>query len=303
MTMAEIEQRGAHLDPGEKVRIIPDLPFAEYCAIPAMNISTLLKFVGRTDCGAKWVLDHDRAETDALLVGHAAHAAILEPDVFADIYAIAPAFGDLRTKAAKEARADWELANAGKAHLTSDQAAEVAAMKQALDECQDPEIRELFDGDGQNELSGLFRDEATQVLCKFRIDRATLLHGYRVLLDLKTDKDITDRGIETSFGQYRYHVRMAWYMDAMSLVKPTDWMGVWVWLGKPVVKDGQPSEAYEVRATQIDEEHYDEGRKVYRECLDRYARCQSSGIWRSFRHGIEVVNPPPWAYRAKGLIA
>lgn len=289
--------------------LVPGLPFADYCDLPAVNISTLLQFVGRTDYGAKWKIDHPSTETESLLIGHAAHAAILEPAVFAALYSSQPDFGDLRTKAAKELRDAWLAANAGKVSLPANDAAHVKAMKAAIDACRDPEIREMFDGPGQNELTIIWREQITGLglICKARIDRLTTLHGYSVIIDLKTDKGITSRELATSIGEYNYHARMAWYMDAMDIAKkainpaapPTDWLAVWVWLMKPAIdtKTGVAKEAYEVRATQCDESAFTEGRALYRHCFDRYSECVKSGKWSSFPNGIDVVNPPIWAFK------
>jgi len=285
------------LDAGKPAAIHAGISFGEYVGIPAINVSTLLYFAGRTDKGAHWKMTHPGEETKARLIGHAAHTAILEPDIYGNLYCTTPPFGDLRSPRNREARDAWLAENADKACLTEEQAAQIGGMANALDSCQDPEIRELMDGAGQNELTIVWRDPATGLLCKGRIDRLTRLHGGPVLLDLKTDRGIADHEIERSLGSYGYHVRAAWYMDALNLVKPTPWRYIWLWLLSPTFKDGVAQEAYEVRATECDDHAYAEGRAAWRQYLDRYARCLETGQWPSYRHGIEVVNPPRWAYR------
>lgn len=277
---------------GQRARLIPGLPFREYVALPAVNISTLLKFLGHTDAKAKRLIECPRPESRAQLVGHAVHAAILEPEVFETMYSTEPVFPDLRTKAGRDAKAEWKAAHADQATLPPEDYAAVVAMRDALAASDDPEIRELFDGKGQNELTVVARDEETGLLLKGRIDRLTALHGYPTVIDLKTADGLSDFSISSDLAEWKYHIRLAWYIHLLSLIKPADWLGVFIWLDK--------TPPHECRATQLDEHCYEDGNQAARHCLDRYAACVASGQWKSHRHGIEVVNPRNYALMFAG---
>lgn len=270
-------------------QLVPGMSFADYTAMDAVNVSTLLHFYGRTDLAARARIEAPRTETDSFLIGHALHAAILEPAVFEAMYSTMPPFPDLRTKAGREARDKWLTEHADTANLTTEQYAAVLAMRESVRTSTDSEIRGLLDGAGQNELTATWTDGATGLKCKARIDRQTVWRGYPTILDLKTDRDISDRGVETAISKYNYHVRLAWYMDALSLVKPAHWRAVYLWISN------EPP--YECRATECDDHAYDEGRKAYRALLDRYAHCRTTGEWASYTPGIQVINPARWAYR------
>lgn len=277
------------LPPDKQAALFPGVSFADYCAIPAVNISSLLKLSGVTDCFGKWAMDHPGEETRALRVGHALHASVLEPEVFASMYCAMPEFGDLRTTKARDAKAVWAGEHQGFVHMKPDEYADAIGMRDRLAQSQDPEIIDLMTGPGLNELTILFIDPVTKLLCKARLDRTTLHYGYNTLLDLKTGESIYDRDIETELAARSYHVRLAWYMDALAMVHPGEWMAVLLWCySRP---------PYECRATQCDEHAYTEGRAAYRVLLDRYAKCVETGIWPSFRPGIAVINPAKWAYR------
>lgn len=288
-TPTQVQGPQGVLADGQRAKLLTALTFAEYEALPGVNISTLLLLQGKTDAAAHWEITHPRPDTEALALGSAVHAAILEPTVFETMYCTQPAFGDLRSPANKKAKIEWEEAHADTVNLNTEQYATVLAVRANLATCNDPEIREMMDGPGQNEIGILFRDEPTNLLCKGRIDRITMLHGWPTIVEVKTTRCLLDRFIETELGEKHYHIRLAWYMDALSMIRPAEWLTVYLWLGT--------SEPNEVRTTQCDDHAYAEGRAVYRHLLDRYAKCQASGDWPSFRHGIEVINPPRWAYR------
>ena len=277
------------LPTAEGAELKTGLSFADYLAIDAVNVSTLLHFLDNTDKMAQWEIRKPKKETDSQLFGHAVHAAILEPTTFDDLYTQMPSFGDLRTKAGREARDEWAERNIGKAQVPGEMYARVLETRDLVLKSPDPELRELFAGPGQNELTILFRDEQTDLPCKARVDRITTLHGWPVLIDIKTAKAMGNYALEKDLAQWNYHVRLAWYMDALSRVKPADWMTVFVWISN--------SGPCEVRMSQCDDPVWEEGRAAYRHCLERYARCVESGQWDSYAPGIEVVNPPRWAYR------
>lgn len=271
------------------------IPFANYCNVKAVNVSTLLLYAGVTPEEGRFEELHPKKDTTSLVKGHATHAAVLEPNVFADTYCCMPSFGDRRTNAAKAAEAEWLRANGDKIALTeAENDAALGASKRLL---ESPITHDLFTGLGQNEVSVFWTDKATGLKCKARLDRLTEWHGYQTLADIKTAYDISDRGIATAIGEYRYPTRMAWYSDALALIRPAEWRVVFAWA------KNKPS--YEVRVTECDEDAMTEGRAQYRALLDLYAECLAADKWPSYPEGIEVVNPPRWYYtytQPKGIL-
>jgi hypothetical protein len=268
-------------------KLTPGLSFADYCKIEAVNVSTLLKLRDVTPEEGQYAMTHDIDDTTSLVKGHAAHAALLEPAVFESLYCCQPDFGDGRTTAAKTAKAAWLEANAGKIPLTQDENAAAIGMRDKV--LGRPFLKEFFSGPGQNELTLTWVDETTGLPCKARVDRITQAYGYQTLIDFKTARCLADFAIGKAQAEYAYHIRMAWYVDALNLVRPSEWRPVLVWACN------EPPHV--VRATEMDDDPIVEGRAVYRELLDLYAACKKSGQWPGFADGVEVVNIPPWAYR------
>jgi len=271
----------------DKPKIIPSLSFAAYCDMDAVNVSKLLTLAKQTPAAAYYEMTHPEDDTTSLAKGHATHAAILEPKVFESLYACMPLCGDFRTKAARQLRDAWLAVNGNKIILTPEENAATLAMRDAV--LGNPFLKEFFSGAGQNELTLTWTDKATGLKCKARLDRLTEAYAYQTLLDFKTGRNIADYGIEKAQADYGYHIRMAWYSDALAGIHPAEWRAVFVW-----VCSAPP---YECRATELDPDWIEEGRAGCRRLLDLYAQCKASGNWPSYPAGIEVVNLPQWARR------
>jgi hypothetical protein len=270
-----------------KPKIIPKMPFDEYCRIDAVNVSTLLLLAGTTPESAHHRMLTGGDETEATLRGHATHAAVLEPDVFDALYARQPEFGDCRTKGNRDKRDQWRESHAHSILLDADEYDLCCLIRDRLK--QTPHLNALFSGPGQNEITILWRDEPTGLACKGRIDRLTTYMSWQTLIDLKTARSIGDHDISKSIAMYHYHTRLAWYMDSLNAIKRSEWRPVIVW--------ACTAAPYEQRATEFDDCDIDEGRMEYRTLLDQYAKCKAENIWPTYPAGIDVLGLPRWAYK------
>jgi hypothetical protein len=221
-------------------------------------------------------------ETPALILGKALHARVLEPDTYSARFAVAPKV-DRRTKAGKQAWQEFTDAHPGATILPEDDAAAVENMAAAID--AHPLGQYLFKN-GAAELTGLYRDPSTQVLCKFRPDYCREQDG--MLLDLKTTLDASPAAFERSIQQYGYHFQAAMYWHGFSRVT-----------GRPakdflfVVVEKQPP--YAVSVYRIEEQSLNVGRRQYRKALEAYAPCLDSGLWPAYSDHVEAISLPAWA--------
>lgn len=145
----------------------------------------------------------ERAPTQAMKTGTAIHTAILEPDRFAAAYHVADA-KDRRAKAWKEA---VEKYGDEYVLLPSEHESIVAVQNAALSR---PEVKRLAHAPGWPELSAFATDPVTGVLVRCRYD---LLAKAAFAVDLKTARDVFERGFARSCATYRYHVQVALYSD------------------------------------------------------------------------------------------
>jgi len=266
---------------------VVQISFAEYCDLRRVNATTLLTYAGRSAEEARHEQLFPKDDTESLVKGHAAHAALLEPDVFAKLYATMPNFGDYRTKAAKEKRAAWEKEHQNSISINEEQHATAVSIRDRI--LADPELRQLFDGPGKNESTILWTDEETGLECKARTDRLTIFKGYQILIDLKTARNITDYGCQSAMADLGYAVRMAFYRDALDLVQPADWRVALVWaLNTP---------PYTYRMTELMDEDLAEGRAAYRHYLNLHAECLANDAWPGYPIGFEPLGLPPRGFR------
>jgi len=268
-----------------KPEIKMGLSFADYCQIDAVNATKLLNMIGNTPAMARWLCDHDE-ETEALVRGHAAHSALLQPEVFATLYAKKPGF-NRRTNAGKEEEAAWDEAHKGNVTVPEPDHELALILRDKI--LKTPHMAELFGGAGQNEVTILWTDKETGLDCKARVDRLTEYHGYQMLVDYKTTRSTDDYHLMKTIADLQYHARMAFYMDALNVVHATEWRVVLAWACTVA--------PYEMRLTEFLDNDMDEGRAVYRHCLTRYAECMKSGEWPSYAAGIEPLGLPRWAYK------
>ncbi len=307
-----------------KPGLIADLPNADYHAGPGVSKSQLdlvAKCPGLLAWSAKAPRDDEaRAAVD---IGTALHALLLEPDKFADGYAVefAPPETALVTidqlkaymdangieyaaKDSKGALTEKLLAAApdapvierlralhahetrGRVILSEAEFRKLHLMRDSV--LAHPFARALVQSPGLVEPSIYWRDPDTKVLCRMRPDKiANLRNGRRFLLDVKTTADM-DR-FAASVHDYRYHVQDAFYSEGFErhFGAPPD---AFVFLAVSTTRDAG---RYPVRCFVLDPEDRQAGADAWRANLATYAACVAADSWP----GIESISRPDWARR------
>ncbi len=157
----------------KNVGIFSLMSFSEYLGVDAMNCSTLKK-VAQSPLHAQHELTTPSEPSQAFVIGDAFHGLVLEPERFDAEYALGLDCGK-RTKADKEAWAEWLAEHPLQTALKHEEWDAVHAMREAV--LAHPTAAEIMDGEGQNELTMVWEDPATGTLCKGRADRLTTLDG------------------------------------------------------------------------------------------------------------------------------
>jgi hypothetical protein len=279
--MAAVPQKQQTLGVG----IHPGVTRAEYERIEAVN-NTRLGWFGKTAAHAHYRMTHPEEDTDALRLGDAVHAAVLEPERFARQYVAAPKF-DKRTNAGKLESAAWMEANAFKCALTAAEHALASAIRDAV--WAQPLASELLKGPGQNEMTAIWTDAETGLLCKGRIDRFTKFQNSTMVLDLKTTKDeATPAEWGKSCAKFHCHRQAAFYLDGLNAISPRQRRFVHI-----VVEKEPP---YCLALMELDDSALAEGRAQYRRALALYKKCTETGEWPGYPVGIYGMDIPHWAY-------
>ena len=276
-----------------KVEMIDGMSFADYVNIDAVNASTLLTHWGRTPLEARYEQLHGNDSSSAMTVGSAAHAAILETNTFEDVFVTQPTagglgFGDFRTKAAREARDTWLDEHKDSVTLTDSEYATAIGMRDATK--KDEFLTSLLTSPGKNELTLVWTDKGTGLKCKARLDRITTYQGWNTLIDVKTARDLDTESCKRAIAKYHYHIRMAWYADALQLLfkgkKEIRVCLMWI-------KNSPP---YLGRVQDLEDDSLAEGRRQYKRLFKLQAEGLKNNKWPGFPDCVEPVELPSWAY-------
>ncbi len=266
-----------------------DVPFLDYLAWDAVSNSALH--------AAARSMAHYRCrkpveETPAMRLGSLVHAGRLEPLRIAERYVVMPLFeldvltssGEIpanpkATKAYRDKVAQFVAANKDKTVVTQAQYDAMRAMVGEL--AAHPRAAALLE-DGDYEVSILWRDVDSGLLCKGRID--CWQERQSVVVDIKTTADAGR--FERQILDRAYHRQLAMYADGLAELTDHDHGGALV-----AVESGEP---YSVRAALMSEAAMEAGHAEYKRLLKQIAEAVEAKHWPGYE-SPEEWTIPVWA--------
>lgn len=279
--------------------IYHNVPFNEYLSWPAISNSRLNQ--------ARRSLAHYKAnvgqdQTKALMMGSLVHCGRLEPMAVAKRYAVMPRFEDheenLTAKGEKPNNPkatsyyrrkveEFMQVNCDKEIVTESQFDEMVEIVRSL--ARHGLARKWVEAEGPVELTVVWNDEETGLLCKARIDK--LVKEESLVCDLKTyapqhgylsPAEKFGRSIAT-FG---YHRQMAHYLAGVNAMMPgTHWR-----CGLIVVETAKP---YCVMAAPMSEDWLQFGRSEVAETMRAIANAKATHEWPGYE-SPNMWMPPAW---------
>lgn len=152
-----------------------------------------------------------------------------------------------------------------------------------------PEVAELlFAGDGENETSVEWTDDATGLLLRSRRDRITTYNGRRVIVDVKTMPKIDPQSFASSVLRWQYHRQARFYQrgeEAQGETLPFVFVAV---------RNEPP---YSVRPYDLDAMFLDLGEQELSRGLSDLAAARDSGLWQPPTAAeLITVHAPRWAF-------
>jgi hypothetical protein len=228
-----------------------------------------------------WLNGVEAEPNEALIFGSALHCAALEPERFSKEYAVEETWGDLRYKAAKDARDLWRREHLGATPLSAKDGSKIAGMVGALmaHPLAGPIVR-----DGRAEVTAKWIDQQTGLVCKSRAD---ILHDHGFLADLKTTTDASAKAFGRTIANFRYHAQAAMYLHGFSEVGATVGQFLFVAIEK------EPP--YLVAVYALDDDAINRGHQLIRADINTLAGCVASGVYAGYPERIETLSLPPWA--------
>jgi exodeoxyribonuclease VIII len=220
--------------------------------------------------------------TPAMRIGTALHTLVLEQDQFEERYITAPQV-DRRTKAGKEAWAEFETEAGDLELIAADDRAQISRMAEAV--WAHPAAAALLHWEGKAETTHMWTDEATGLACKCRPDWLT--NDGRLIVDLKTTENASPREFGRSIAQWRYHVQAAWYLDGIEQstgTRPEQFLFVTVEKRAPFACAVYAADAEMIAA----------GAQTAARDLEVLATCKAADAWPGYSDQIEPISLPAW---------
>lgn len=261
---------------------ILDITFEEYCAIDAVNF-TSLKALATSPLQYRYERDNERPDTNAYRLGRATHTAVLEPRRLLREYAVWDRKTKSGDKAAPRNGKAWEEFQAqheGRTILTLSQHEHAHDMGEAVR--ANPAIRPILtDPTGRAEVSLVWTHERTGLPCKCRVDWLTDTGAY----DLKTTRAVMPDQFCRAAARLKYHVQAAFYSAGIAAAmeaRPFKLIAVQTQPPHDAAPFWIPAEAIEL------------GEEEYEGWFDRLLECQARDEWPGI--GEQELKLPRWVW-------
>jgi hypothetical protein len=290
----------AKLDPDDpQPGLYRDVPMETYRALPLLSASGLEVFRRSPEHYRK---RKPVKETAAMRLGSAVHMGLMEPELFRATYTAAdPCVAELSSGKRKgepcgnpgKARCDgaWFCGTHAQdehdtpAHVVDhNELADLEGMIAAIR--RHPRAATLFDGAGEVELTGIFDDPETGLRIKFRPDR--LIRRARMLVDLKTAADASEREFARASAGRGYHRKMALYRRGLRVLG-------WECTSSAICAP-ESSHPYVVGCYLLDEAQLERAERDVVRLLHHYKACQSDNTWPGYGDEFRTLYFPDWAF-------
>ena len=284
------------------------LSMAEYAAIPAMSASGLENL----RISPAHYLHRSRApreQTPAMALGSALHSALLEPLLFESRYVAIGQCEALKKDGTRCASAGSRLRDGRSVCGTHDPDKNLPAAPDGVELVAEadlaringmcaavlrhPEARQWFRGKGASEITGVWRDEVTGVLCKIRVDREIERAAW-IHMDLKTTRDAAPEAFARSVGNLGYHRRAAWYRRGLEALGREVTASVLVAVETEARLDYGHGPEHGCVAYLLDEGNLTACQPEIDRLLAIYAECERSGRWPGYPEQFQPLAVKPW---------
>lgn len=240
------------------------------------------------------------ATKKTMLRGRVFHEMLLQPQVFGENYVVEPIkpdFGDMRTKIAKEKKAQWEVeiyhdfekSINGREVVTSEMMDEVLRM---LESCNQNNVMRSILDNSEKEVAYFARCSVTGIMRKCKADVLSL-DKMKLLLDVKSCQDATSHEFGRQFINMEYDLQMAYYHDIICDVENLQSIPVAIFAC-------ESKEPFENALYPIDESNLEVGRSLWRHRLQYLADIRSGKKSEGLPNEFMPLLVPAWGYDVEG---
>lgn len=221
-----------------------------------------------------------KPQSESMLTGQALHCIVLEPETYLSRFAVLPQI-DRRTKAGKQAYADFMVQSEGKKVLKWEQSFLVDALAKSINDS--PVCSKILSGEGEFELS-VFA-EVDGIGRKCRLDYLT---ETGVIIDIKTTQNAEFNDFRKSVYNFGYHIQAAYYLDTCKAAG----LNADAFCIIAVEKDAPHCLCF----YEINEAAIEKGREQYEQKLEILAPQIKSGDFKGYSADIVEMDLPSWAW-------
>lgn len=246
----------------------------EYHNAEGISRSELFK-IKKSPMHFKYEMENPPEPTPALIFGQAVHKYVLEPEDFENEFVVAPDV-DRRTKAGKEAYAEFVIRSEGKTVITKDDMGKIIEMNRQIQ--NHPLAKQLLAG--RHEQSFFWTDEMTGEKCKCRTDCITEYDEQKYIVDYKTTDSCEDGHFERSCRKYGYKFQAGMYSEGVFQNTFEDHGFAFVAQEKTA--------PYAVRVYFCRPEFVMQGIDQFRELIGIYHDCKETGNWYGYEGALNV---------------
>jgi exodeoxyribonuclease VIII len=270
------------------------VPNAVYHADRKCVSSTWLKKVQKTPFHLRSYLDSPPSvPSPALIMGQAVDTLVFEPELWDKEFIIAPEI-NRRTKAGRE---EWEslIDGCSKSNRTLiSNADHFEALQTAKAIRTNPVMVDILSS-GKTQQTFIWRDPATELLCKCRSDWYD--EKTKTIYDLKTALDGSPEAFSKAIANFGYHIQAAFYSDGIRACgKPVERF-VFCVMEKPNDRDGTKASPELMSFYELNVEDIQAGQDSYSSGLAAINFCIMTNDWSGYTDQILPIGRPAWARR------
>lgn len=260
--------------------IHPGISYGEYASWEAVRSSVLNRCANpKTMAHGRYAeLNPEDGASESKSFGKALHCMMLEPERFYQQYAIAP---NIRRNTK-----EWFSVIAGSPkHFLKEDEFELA--QQLIGSAsKNRDVSALLRNSISNEISFVWGDKETGLLCKGRVDCLTTHNGRTVIADIKSTRDASHYAFQRDITNFGYYRSMAFYQMGLHAIHPLERMCVLIAIEK--------TPPYCCAVYELDDRSLLIGETEMQDLLRKYAECKQKDEWPGYASGIVPMTLPQW---------
>lgn len=259
-----------------------DLPEATYHRWQAVSASGLRNFArspAHFHAGVLGALPKIK-QSD---IGRGFHCAVLEPHLYPLRFRVVD--GNRRTNVVKAELA--KMAKEGVTPLYPDQGVAIEAMR--LSVYDHPAMGPIIESNPARELSIVWQDDETGLLCKTRLDLYAQDLGGGINVDLKGTRDASRDAFAKSIASYGYYRQAAFNIRGLQAVD----LPVAHWMTCACEWEAP----FAVGMYRLNDEAIAAGDEEVARLMRQVRACYDANSWPGYTTEIEAIDLPGWHYR------